>query len=227
MKRFFQPIEKSVDGSPSSKKVALSSPHESHSGKDDEVGFHRRDPTKFVTWNANSLLLRVKADWKKFSHFVQTINPDVICVQEVRMPSAGCKGAPKNHGQLKDDTASSRQEKQVLMQALSSPPFDDYRVWWSLSDSKYAGTALFVKKQCQPKIVWFNVDRKAGKHEPDGRVILAEFETLILLNTYSPNNGWKDEDNSFKRRRKWDKRILEFVQNSSNKPLIWCGDLNV
>lgn len=176
------------------------------------------------------------------------------------------------------------------MQALSSPPFDDYRVWWSLSDSKYAGTALFVKKQCQPKIVWFNVDRKgtisfysiyntylqclkcyfrtvncgylfifflpnytssrlslmklhysivtthivifhliisAGKHEPDGRVILAEFETLILLNTYSPNNGWKDEDSSFKRRRKWDKRILEFVQNSSNKPLIWCGDLNV
>lgn len=66
-----------------------------------------------------------------------------------------------------------------------------------------------------------------GKHEPDGRVILAEFETLILLNTYSPNNGWKDEDNSFKRRRKWDKRILEFVQKTSEKPLIWCGDLNV
>jgi exonuclease III len=53
-----------------------------------------------------------------------------------------------------------------------------------------------------------------------------EFESLLLLNTYAPNNGWKEEENSFKRRRKWDKRMLEFVQQV-DKPLIWCGDLNV
>ena len=46
----------------------------------------------------------------------------------------------------------------------------------------------------------------ASKHEPDGRVILAEFETLRLLNTYVPDNGWKEEENSFQRRRKWDKK---------------------
>ena len=67
----------------------------------------------------------------------------------------------------------------------------------------------------------------ASKHEPDGRVILAEFETVRILNTYAPNNGWKEEENSFQRRRKWDKRILEFVVQSSDKLLIWCGDLNV
>lgn len=65
------------------------------------------------------------------------------------------------------------------------------------------------------------------KHEADGRVILAEFEKFHLLNTYAPNNGWKEEENSFQRRRKWDKRLQEFVVQSSNKPLIWCGDLNV
>lgn len=64
------------------------------------------------------------------------------------------------------------------------------------------------------------------KHEPDGRVILLEFDSCFLLNTYSPNNGWKEEENSFIRRRKWDKRILEFVLQIE-KPLIWCGDLNV
>lgn len=64
------------------------------------------------------------------------------------------------------------------------------------------------------------------KHEPDGRVILAEFESYFLLNTYVPNNGWKEEENSFQRRRKWDKRILDFVLQIE-KPLIWCGDLNV
>lgn len=82
--------------------------------------------------------------------------------------------------------------------------------------------------------VWFTADGSsflflflASKHEPDGRVILVEFETLRLLNTYVPNNGWKEEPNSFQRRRKWDKRILEFVNQNSDKPLIWCGDLNV
>lgn len=67
----------------------------------------------------------------------------------------------------------------------------------------------------------------ASKHEADGRVILAEFETCRVLNTYSPNNGWKDGENAFQRRRKWDKRLLDFVSQSSDKPLIWCGDLNV
>ncbi|KAL0311326.1 UNVERIFIED_CONTAM: DNA-(apurinic or apyrimidinic site) lyase [Sesamum angustifolium] len=65
------------------------------------------------------------------------------------------------------------------------------------------------------------------RHEPDGRVIFAEFESFRLLNTYVPNNGWKDEETAFQRRRKWDKRMLEFVLKTSDKPLIWCGDLNV
>ena len=49
---------------------------------------------------------------------------------------------------------------QIMMRALSSPPFRNYRVWWSLSDSKYAGTALLVKKCFQPKSVLFNLDKK-------------------------------------------------------------------
>ena len=49
---------------------------------------------------------------------------------------------------------------QILMHALSRPPFGNYRVWWSLADSKYAGTALFVKKCFQPKKVSFSIDQK-------------------------------------------------------------------
>lgn len=180
-----------------------------------------------MTWNANSFLLRVKNNLPEFTKFVETLDPDVIAIQEVRMPAAGTKGTTKNQGELKDDTSSSREEKQILTRAISSPPFKSYDVWWSLSDSKYAGTALFVKKCFPPQKVSFSLDRTASKHEPDGRVILAEFESFRLLNTYSPNNGWKEEENSFQRRRKWDKRIMEFVLETSDKPLIWCGDLNV
>jgi hypothetical protein len=48
---------------------------------------------------------------------------------------------------------------QIVLRALSSTPFKDYRVWWSLSESKYAGTAVFVKKKFEPKKVSFNLDR--------------------------------------------------------------------
>ncbi|KAH7528296.1 hypothetical protein FEM48_Zijuj05G0057500 [Ziziphus jujuba var. spinosa] len=224
MKRFFQPVEK--DGS--AKKPAIS-PSKMDKDENGEISEDSttKEPLKFLTWNANSFLLRVKNNWPEFTNFVTSFDPDVIAIQEVRMPAAGSKGAPKNPAELKDDNSSSRAEKQIMMRALSSPPFQNYRVWWSLSDSKYAGTALFVKKCFQPKSVFFNLDKKASKHETDGRVILAEFETFRVLNTYAPNNGWTEEENSFPRRRKWDKRILEFVLQNSDKPLIWCGDLNV
>ncbi|KAK5777181.1 Exodeoxyribonuclease [Gossypium arboreum] len=224
MKRFFKPIEK--EGS--AKKPLLSpSKHGAENGDALPEVDVKKEPLKFLTWNANSLLLRVKSNWHEFSNFVSNLDPDVIAIQEVRMPAAGSKGAPKKPGELKDDTSSSREEKQILMRALSSPPFGNYHVWWSLADTKYAGTALLVKKCLRPLKVSFSLDGTVSKHEPDGRVILAEFETLRILNTYAPNNGWKEEENSFQRRRKWDKRLLEFVVQSSDKPLIWCGDLNV
>ncbi|KAF5183977.1 DNA-(apurinic or apyrimidinic site) lyase [Thalictrum thalictroides] len=225
MKRFFQP----VNNDKSFKKPnvsSFSSPEEALENGGEKMK-NKKDPSKFMTWNANSFLLRVKNNWPEFSKFLEKLDPDVIAIQEVRMPAAGSKGSPKNPGELKDDTSSSREEKQTLMRAISIPPLQNYNVWWSLSDSKYAGTALFVKKSIQPKKVSFSLDGKASKHEPDGRVILAEFESFRLLNTYAPNNGWKEEENSFPRRRKWDKRILEFVAQSTDKPLIWCGDLNV
>ncbi|GAV90405.1 Exo_endo_phos domain-containing protein [Cephalotus follicularis] len=228
MKRFFKPIEK--DGSAKRPTISASpSKQDTESKKEEEEDLNnkRKEPLKLVTWNANSFLLRVKNNWPEFTKFVEDFDPDVIAIQEVRMPAAGSKGAPKNPGELKDDTSSSREEKQILMRALSSPPFVNYQVWWSLADSKYAGTALFVKKCFQHVTISFSLDKSASKHEPDGRVILAEFETFRLLNTYAPNNGWKEEENSFQRRRKWDKRLLEFVMQCSDKPLIWCGDLNV
>ncbi|PIA30394.1 hypothetical protein AQUCO_05600082v1 [Aquilegia coerulea] len=228
MKRFFQPVNN--DKSFKKPNVSSSSPEEpsvNNENGGEKIEKNKKDPLKFLTWNANSFLLRVKNNWPEFTKFLEKLDPDVIAIQEVRMPAAGSKGSPKNPGELKDDTSSSREEKQTLMRAISSPPLQNYHVWWSLSDSKYAGTALFVKKCIQPKKVSFSLDGKASKHEPDGRVILAEFESFRLLNTYAPNNGWKEEENSFPRRRKWDKRILEFVAQSTDKPLIWCGDLNV
>lgn len=45
--------------------------------------------------------------------------------QEVRIPSAGRKGEPRNHGELKDDTNSAREDKQVC---FTSGTLVKYRV---------------------------------------------------------------------------------------------------
>uniref|UniRef100_A0A7N2RBF3 Endonuclease/exonuclease/phosphatase domain-containing protein n=1 Tax=Quercus lobata TaxID=97700 RepID=A0A7N2RBF3_QUELO len=172
MKRFFKPVEK--EGS--SKKPSLSQPE-----KEEDVSLSNEskgEPSKFMTWNANSFLLRVKNNWPEFTKLVTSFD-------RCHCNTAGLEGAPKNPGELKDDTGSSREEKQV-------------REFCSCHKS-HIGQA-------------FNKPIPAPNR---------------LLNTYAPNNGWKEEENSFPRRRKWDKRILEFVLQSSDKPLIWCGDLNV
>ena len=51
----------------------------------------RSDPASFVTWNANSLLGRLRKDLDKSSFFayVEEKDPDVICLQETWLPAAG------------------------------------------------------------------------------------------------------------------------------------------
>ncbi|EFJ05662.1 hypothetical protein SELMODRAFT_187330 [Selaginella moellendorffii] len=217
MKRFFQPVER--DGASKKPSIAIANGGENACA----------DPSRFMSWNANSLLLRFKNNREEVMSFIRGFDPDVICIQEVRLPAAGFKGEKKNPGEIKDDSAAARNDKQAVMRVLSVSPMADYSVWWSLGENKYAGTALFVKNCFKPVSVAFNIDNKgkdAQRHEIDGRIILAEFGSFTLLNTYAPNNGWKEEENGFVRRRAWDKKVLEFV-SSCSKPLIWCGDLNV
>ncbi|GAQ85959.1 putative endonuclease/exonuclease/phosphatase family domain containing protein [Klebsormidium nitens] len=207
-------------------------------------GYERtgKSPTSFMSWNTNSFIIRMKANKQEVVRFVEQHDPDVIAIQEVRLPAAGEKKGPKNRGDMSDVTNSARDEKQFMTRALAAAPFSNYRVFWSLADGKYSGTALLVKKEMEIVGVAYCFDdiltrmvagegepasgRKGPKHEEEGRLIMVEFPEFRLLNTYGMNNGWKEE--TFQRRRDWDRRLLELVQALvGGKPLIWCGDTNV
>jgi len=114
MKRFFKVIEK--DSEKCSKKPKENE-NEEEKKEDENDEETKKEPLKFMTWNANSLLLRVKNNWSEFSNFITTFDPDVIAIQEVRMPAASSssnsKSAPKNQAEVKDDTNASREEKRV------------------------------------------------------------------------------------------------------------------
>lgn len=59
----------------------------------------------------------------------------------------------------------------MIRGALRRAPFDQYNVWWSLEDKKYAGTAMLIKASTPPARVRHRLDDQAG-HDKDGRVIL-------------------------------------------------------
>ncbi|GJP46694.1 hypothetical protein CLOM_g5948 [Closterium sp. NIES-68] len=208
----------------------------------EEASAHQ-EPLRIMSWNANSLLLRLRHNRAELVGFICKHDPDVIAIQEVRMAAAGRKGAPLNQSELKDDTKQAREERQFLQHALASAPFSHYRVWWSLAPTKYAGTAMLLKRSLLSSLssVSFSLDASAitvggeqrkqqrPQHEADGRAILLDFPSLRLLNTYVPNNGFAKNSPSFPRRREWDDRIRRFLTSDAarSKPLIWLGDLNV
>ncbi|CDJ66205.1 DNA-(apurinic or apyrimidinic site) lyase, putative [Eimeria necatrix] len=195
-------------------------------------------PVSFLTWNANGLMPRVRASqWVQFAKYANEVKPDVICLQEIRLPAmgpAGCRkgdGKPRDRGAVRVEPAASasaaeKRETQAvgscLREALAA--FPDYNVLMSLADWKYSGQFLLLRRHLKVAALRFNLDEEDPDiHHAEGRVIIADFGRLAFLTTYSPNNGWTQT--SFQRRRQWDDALLKFMERQK-KPLIWMGDIN-
>ena len=86
------------------------------------------------------------------------------------------------------------------MKALRTPGLRQCKVIWSLA-TPYAGTACLVRKGLEPLTKSFHFPGEAPGHDVEGRVILLEFPSFYLLNTYAPNNKMCEE--RFARRRMW------------------------
>jgi len=204
----------------------------------------KHQPESVMSWNVNGLL-SVVADKvsskpaQELRTFVKREMPDIIALQEVMFPAAEAIGGRKR-SMLNGKGKVLEGQKAILERSFrDGGVFEDYTVRWSLSDKKYAGTALLLRKTVEkPVSVRFNLDVGADPtvHEDEGRVICAEFERFHLLITYTPNNGGKkvlDEKGaqtvSFAKRQEWDARVTAFVQHMANehsKPLVYVGDLN-
>lgn len=88
-----------------------------------------------------------------------------------------------------------------------------------------------MKNDIKPPTLSFNFahNGNSADHHPEGRIIIAEFDHVLLLSCYVPNNGTKPE--SFQRRVEWDNNVSKFLVDYRNrepfKPVIYQGDLNV
>ncbi|VEV54953.1 AP endonuclease (DNA-[apurinic or apyrimidinic site] lyase), putative [Plasmodium vinckei vinckei] len=205
-----------------------------------------------VTWNMNSITVRYKNKdkWKKFIKFINQINADVLCFQEVRLPALnipkkeevkvednktyGGKKNEKNVDEERDRGSVKNTDQKSLLdynivEDILKKDFKEYNAYFSLANIKYSGQLVLVKKSIKVKSVRYNLlfDTNPNIHNEEGRIILLEFSNFYLLSTYSPNNGF--DTVKFKRRRLFDERMKEFVllMKNENKNLIWTGDLNI
>ncbi len=112
---------------------------------------------------------------------------------------------------------SKLQENQIELD------FPGYYQYWNYAIKKgYSGTAVFAKRE--PLHVHYGIGLE--EHDQEGRVITLEYDQFYLVTVYTPNS--KQELERLEYRMKWEDDFLAYMKTlEKNKPVIFCGDLNV
>ncbi len=100
---------------------------------------------------------------------------------------------------------------------------EGYYQFWNYAEKKgYSGTAIFTKHK--PLSVSYGV----GEHESqsEGRIITLEYENFYVVNVYTPNS--QRDLARLPLRLQWEDELSDYLtQLDKEKPVIYCGDLNV
>lgn len=97
---------------------------------------------------------------------------------------------------------------------------EGYNYYMSSAIKKgYSGTLIYAKEK--PLNIIYGINEK---YNDEGRVITLEYPTFYLINAYVPNaqDGLKRIDY----REQFEDDLRDYLL-SLNKPIIYCGDLNV
>ena len=163
---------------------------------------------KIYSWNVNG----IRAVEKKalFEPFLSEHQPDILCLQET-------KAQPE---QVEADFAEKY------------PEYEQY--WHSAVKKGYSGTAIFTKISPLEVhyglptdiIARYELQDAYGDTTNEGRVLVAEYETHFVATVYTPNA--KEDLSRIPMREQWDPAYLAYMkQLEEEKPVIFCGDLNV
>lgn len=161
---------------------------------------------RIVSWNVNG----IRAVHRKglFLPFLKELKPDILCLQETK----------------------AEQHQSVV----DLPEYEEF--WHSAEKKGYSGTALFLKNT--PHNVLFGLPEDLvekyklgeddyGNPNKEGRVIAADIGGFYVVSVYTPNA--KDDLSRLPlRHRQWDPAFLSYMKRlEEEKPVIFCGDLNV
>lgn len=164
---------------------------------------------KLISWNVNGIrAVHRKGHWGD----IFALSPDVLCIQETKA----------HIEQLPEDVRH----------------VEGYHTYFNSAQHKkgYSGTALYTKQK--PIRVTFDLPESSAKAHgvsddgygdpnAEGRVITAEFPEYFVVTVYTPN-AKDDLSRMALRHTQWDPAFLAHCVTLQNqKPVIFCGDLNV
>lgn len=147
-----------------------------------------------ISWNVNGIRAITN---KNFVEIVQELDPDILCLQEI-----------------KADEATVREQLKSL---------SEFSIYINPAEKKgYSGTAILSRKP----LLSVTTALGEEPFVPEGRVQCTEFDRFFLVNVYVPNSGqglsrleYRQEwDAAFL-------KYLKKLQ--SQKPVVLCGDMNV
>ena len=96
-----------------------------------------------------------------------------------------------------------------------------YRFMCSAVKKGYSGTLVYAKEK--PINVFYGIN---GKYSDEGRVITLEYDNFFFVNAYVPNA--QPELRRIIYREEFEDDMREYLSRlDSQKPIIYCGDLNV
>ncbi|MGI5891164.1 MAG: exodeoxyribonuclease III [Bacillota bacterium] len=121
---------------------------------------------KLLSWNVNGLRAAAK---KGFWQHMQSLNPDIICLQEIKTKKE----------QLQDDLLKPEGWQAYLYPAQRAG---------------YSGVAIYSKRK--PENVRYGIGIE--RFDAEGRTLTLDYQEFCLVNAYFPNGGRNDERLQYK-----------------------------
>ena len=169
---------------------------------------------KLISWNIDSLNAALTSDSNRAKLSRQVIdtiikeNPDVIALQETKLPAQG----------------PSKKHKKLLAEF-----FEGYSYVWRSSQEParkgYAGTMFLYKDIYSPQVSFPDLQAPCTM-DLEGRIITLDFEDFYITQVYTPNAG--DALNRLEERQVWDIKYADYLKSlDKDKPVLATGDYNV
>lgn len=148
---------------------------------------------KLVSWNVNGI--RAAMD-KGFREYVETEQPEVLCLQETKAEPA-----------------------QVDLGWAESLGY--HQVWNCATKKGYSGTSIWSMIPPKKTVLGIGMDQ----HDNEGRVITATFDEFHVVNVYTPNSQRGLARLDYRMQWDVD-FLAYVRKLNRRKPVIFCGDLN-
>lgn len=152
---------------------------------------------KIITYNVNGIRAAIRKDWLKW---LETENPDVVCLQEIK---------------------ASPDQLPLELLLIENLGYEHY--WYPAQKKGYSGTAIFTKSS--PLKVTYGCGEEAYDHE--GRMIRLDFDQLSVMSVYFPSGTTGDIRQTFKYRFLDDFQQLSNQLLKETPKLVVCGDYNI